>query len=75
MKKSCVMPLIFFFFELFTSEDEEVLNYPIYNAFPRNEDCILAELSRIFHSKEIKATIFRMNPLKALGINGLHALF
>ncbi|KAH9670245.1 hypothetical protein KPL70_016905 [Citrus sinensis] len=63
-------------FELSHRVEAEVsFNFPIANAFPRIDEYSLVDLSRTILNEEIKATIFRMNPLKAPGIDGLHGLF
>ena len=61
-----------FFFNLYTSEQEL---YQVCGNFPPIVEYRLTNLDAEIEEKEIRQAVFSMSPLKALGVDGLHAIF
>ena len=65
-----------FFSKLYSKEDAIYHPYHVVNAFPILEESRMQALGQaVEDDEEIKNVIFSMKALKALGIDGLHALF
>ncbi|KAL4348482.1 hypothetical protein GQ457_17G005590 [Hibiscus cannabinus] len=64
-----------FFKKLFTSECQDVCHSGIEGEFSRLTECKGAILSRNVTMDEVHRVVFSMEPLKAPGIDGLHAAF
>ena len=47
----------------------------INNSLPKLENSTLEESESLVSNEDIRMTIFSLSPLKALGPDGLHALF
>ncbi|XVE65588.1 hypothetical protein DITRI_Ditri08aG0012200 [Diplodiscus trichospermus] len=64
-----------FFKEVYTKGENDNPVYGIRNAFPIIVDDKMLELGKEISDKEIKAGMFSMKPLKALGFDGIPAIF
>ncbi|KAL9432093.1 hypothetical protein AB3S75_027164 [Citrus x aurantiifolia] len=64
-----------FFSKLYSKDDAIYHPYHIVNAFPVLEEHRMQALGQVVEDEEIKNVIFSTKALKALGIDGLHALF
>lgn len=64
-----------FFSKLYSEDNIMPQQYHIWGCFPVIDAESLSFLQGPLDETEIKNIIFSMNPLKALGIDGLHAIF
>lgn len=64
-----------YFYSLFHSENSIYQAYHVPNLFPSFEAHWLDGVVRPVLDEEIKRAIFSMKPLKAPGMDGLHAIF
>lgn len=64
-----------FFRKLYTKEDGCHKTYPFWGNFPTIENSKMDELSLALYDNEIRQAISSMHPFKALGVDGLHAVF
>ena len=64
-----------FFSDLYTSETLDFRPYPIRGCFPILDAGLTQGLTAPIEDNEIRQTIFSMKPLKAPGVDGLHAIF
>ncbi|KAH9803418.1 putative ribonuclease H protein [Citrus sinensis] len=64
-----------FFKDLYTKEPGEHIPYLLVSMFPRVNEINLGKLNAEVCEDDIREAIFSMHPLKAPGVNGLHAVF
>lgn len=64
-----------FFSKLYTEDNEEHLPYLVNATYPEIETSLIKAIGQDVDNIEIKNIIFSMPPMKALGIDGLHAIF
>ncbi|XP_039055511.1 uncharacterized protein LOC120198223 [Hibiscus syriacus] len=64
-----------FYTKLFSSSGDPKYNYEIRGKFQKIEEHEKESLTREVTNEKIKEAIFGIGPLKALGIDGIHALF
>ncbi|KAH9725610.1 putative ribonuclease H protein [Citrus sinensis] len=64
-----------FFSTLYTSETLDFRPYPVRGCFPILDAALTHGLMAPIEDNEIRQTIFSMKPLKAPGVDGLHAIF
>ncbi|XP_021676788.2 uncharacterized protein LOC110662197 [Hevea brasiliensis] len=64
-----------FFSKLYLDDDIKNSCYKLRGLFPTLSDDCLKGLDSLFLDKKIKVALFEMKPWKALGPNGLHAIF
>lgn len=67
--------VVHYFTELFKFDGGDFINYPISSIFPTMDDNLMSEIAQSVDDGEVRSTIFGMHPLKAPGVDGLHALF
>ena len=63
-----------FFSTLYTSETLAFRPYPVRGCFPILDAVLTQGLTAPIEDNEIRQTIFSMKPLKAPGVDGLHAI-
>lgn len=64
-----------FFTGLFKAAGGDFISYTCSGMFPTIDSSVLCEIDRPVDDGEIRSTVFSMQPLKAPGVDGLHALF
>lgn len=64
-----------YFAKLYTLEDSGFTPFPIIRAFPKVPKESLIIMDKMVTFEEVKQALFEIKPLKASGIDGLHALF
>lgn len=64
-----------YFCNLYTKEGGVPVQYPFTLDFPLIDNVVLNNLIRGVDDAEIRDTVFTMSPMKAPGIDGLHAIF
>lgn len=72
--KAIKQHVVHFFLSLYTCEDSRD-TYPLMGCFPIIDKIVFHTLQGLVDDTEIKNSIFSMKPLKASGVDGLHAIF
>ena len=67
--------VVSYFCNLLTKEGGVHVQYPFTLDFPLIDNCALNSLSRIVDDAKIRDTVFSVSPMKAPGVDGLHAIF
>lgn len=64
-----------FFANLHSNEEREYCVYPTFNDFPRMTSNMISNIMQPVNDEEIMRIVFSMHLMKALGVDGLHAIF